>query len=90
MGAPLPFASFLRKTGCFVGYQISSTEDCLDFIGKPYEWQGLRGMVDVGIDGTAVNAEVSCRFAYRIGLFRDYFYETFVHHHSCFSIKVGR
>lgn len=89
MGVPLPFAPSLRKTGCFVGNQISSTENCLDFIRQSHEWQGLCGMVDISIDGTAVNAEVSCRFTYRVGLFRDYFCEIFVYHHSCFSVKVG-
>lgn len=80
---------FQRKTGCFVGNQIGSTKGCLDFIWRPYEWQGLRGMIDISIDGTAVNAEVSCRLTYRISLFRDYSCEIFVYH-SCFSIKVGR
>lgn len=85
----LSLAPFLRKTGCFVGNQIGSTEGCLDFIGRPYEWQGLCGMIDIGIDGTAVNTEVSCCLTHRVGLFRDYFHEIFVYHHSCFSVKVG-
>ena len=89
-GHPFPFAPSRRETGCFVGNQIGSTEGCLNFIWRPYEWQGLRGMIDIGIDGTAVNTEVSCRLTYRISLFRDYFCEIFVCHHSCFSIKVGR
>jgi len=67
--AALSLAPSLRKPSRLVGYQVRSSEVLVHAVGLSDERQGLFGMCDVGIDGAAVDAEVTGSLAHRVGFF---------------------
>jgi len=67
--AALPPAPSLGKPGGLVGYQVRSSEVLVRSVGLSDERQGLFGMRDVGVDGAAVDAEVTGCLSHRVGFF---------------------
>ena len=62
----LTLAATFGQTGFLVGYQVSSSEHPFCLVRYLQESQRLFHITDIGIDGAAVDTEITGGFIYRV------------------------